>query len=197
MPRKPIRLIMHIFIIPKITALNGEPWQYLDSGKWRVGDQIKKPMPSPVVTADGTFHAVYPSYIPSQDILPKYILATTSSGGQSFAYQTMFKRRNPFNNPLAKKGYLLKADPTDADHLVFLYFATPHGDADLLMRESFDGGQTWSDPVRVNDDPKGNNRMQDLVWAAFNKEGRLAVTWRDRRNAADSGYRISSAIWRF
>ncbi len=172
-----------------------EPSQYLDSGSWRVGDQIKKPMPTPVVTTDGTFHAVFPSYVPSQDPLPRYILATSANGGQSFTYQTMFRQRNPFNNPVAKKGYLLRADPTDAKHLVFLYFATPHGDADLLMRESFDEGQTWSDPVRVNDDPKGNNRMQDMVWANFNRNGDLAVCWRDRRDAPDSSYRTSSAIW--
>ena len=26
-------------------------------------------------------------------------------------------------------------------------------------------GLTWSNSIRINDDPIGNNRMQDLIWA--------------------------------
>jgi len=37
--------------------------------------------------------------------------------------------------------------------------------------------------------------MQDLLWADFDKDGDLVVSWRDRRNAADSGYAVASEIW--
>jgi hypothetical protein len=63
------------------------------------------------------------------------------------------------------------------------------------MTETFDRGVNWSEPVRINDDPAGNNRMQDLVWVAFDTDGDLVITWRDRRNAPDSGYTTSSEIW--
>jgi hypothetical protein len=37
--------------------------------------------------------------------------------------------------------------------------------------------------------------MQDLIWADFDHDGDLVVSWRDRRNAADSSYSTSSEIW--
>ncbi|MFT5231497.1 MAG: hypothetical protein ACI97R_001571, partial [Candidatus Azotimanducaceae bacterium] len=56
-------------------------------------------------------------------------------------------------------------------------------------------GETWSVSSRINDDPLANDRMQDLVWADFNNQGDLIVTWRDRRNASESGYETASEIW--
>lgn len=52
-----------------------------------------------------------------------------------------------------------------------------------------------TNPSRINDDPIGNNRMQDLVWADFDADGDLLVSWRDRRNGTDSTYATSSEIW--
>ena len=63
------------------------------------------------------------------------------------------------------------------------------------MVESFDRGQNWSDAIRINDDPIGNNKMQDLLWADFDYDGDLVVSWRDRRNGSNSGYQASSEIW--
>jgi hypothetical protein len=37
--------------------------------------------------------------------------------------------------------------------------------------------------------------MQDLVWADFDTDGDLVVSWRDRRNSNDSTYTTSSEIW--
>jgi hypothetical protein len=36
----------------------------------------------------------------------------------------------------------------------------PHGDLDIFAANSADGGRTWSDPVRVNDDPVGDGKDQ-------------------------------------
>jgi len=63
------------------------------------------------------------------------------------------------------------------------------------MWETYDGGITWSNSIRINDDPVDNNRMQDLIWADFDTDGDLVVSWRDRRNAPDSNYATSSEIW--
>jgi len=37
--------------------------------------------------------------------------------------------------------------------------------------------------------------MQDLLWADFDVNGNLVVSWRDRRNGTDSPYTTSSEIW--
>jgi hypothetical protein len=172
-----------------------EEWQHIDGEDWLAGSLVVQPMPTPTVGADGVFHAIYPSYVFSQNIYPQYILASSANGGESFTYQTVFEGTpNPIDS-LAKKGYLLRADPSDAQHLAFFYPFAPFGDGDIIMRETFNAGADWTDEIRVNDDPVGNGILQDLVWADFDTDGDLVVTWRDRRAAQDTGYQVSSEIW--
>ena len=170
-------------------------WQHLDEEGWYAGSLIPQPMPTPTVSSAGSFHAVYPSYVVAQGILPQYVIASSSDSGSSFDYHTVFSSANTDSDSLAKKGYLLKSDPSDPQHLAFLYPGPAFGDLDVFIRESFDGGITWSDRERVNDDPIGNDRMQDLIWADFDMDGDLVVSWRDRRNAPDSGYQTETEIW--
>ena len=174
-----------------------EPWKFLDKVGWLAGDYIPQPMPTNTVTAKGIFHAAYPSWVFSQNVFPQYILVSSSDGGNSFNYKTIvsLSGNTAFSDSLAKVGYLLRSDPTDADHLVFLLLLKNYGDGDVFFLESFDSGNTWSGVTRVNDDPIGNNRMQDLMWTDFDLDGDLIVTWRDRRNSPDSTYTTSSEIW--
>jgi hypothetical protein len=172
-----------------------EPWRYVDTTNWLAGSLIPQPMPTNAISGDGTFYCVYPSWVFSQNFLPQYIVASSVDGGNSFEYNTVFESNNGVNDSHAKKGYLLRSNPADNSHLVFLYLGLPNGDADVLMRESFDKGETWTDEVRVNDDPVSNNRMQDLLWADFDTDGDFVVSWRDRRNSPDTGYMTSYEIW--
>jgi len=174
-----------------------EPWTYLDTPSWLAGDYIPQPMPTHTVTTNGAFHAAYPSWVFSQNIYPQYILASSSDGGNNFNYKTIadLSGNTAFSDSLAKKGYLLISDPTDPDHLVFLLLLNNYGDGDVFLTESYNSGDTWSDVTRINDDPVGNNKMQDLIWADFDDDGDLVVTWRDRRNSSDSTYTASSEIW--
>ena len=172
-----------------------ESWQYLDDTNWLSGLFFKQPMPTNTVSSSGVFHAVYPSFVVSQNELPQFIIASSEDGGNSFEYHTVLATNSGVADPLAKKGYLIIADPTDANHLVFIYLNVPINDIDVYMTESFDGGVNWSEGIRVNDDPMGNNRMQDLLWGDFNNDGDLVISWRDRRNASESGYTTSSEIW--
>jgi hypothetical protein len=58
-----------------------------------------------------------------------------------------------------------------------------NGDADVFLASSRDGGQTWSAPVRVNDDPKGNKRAQLFTWMAVDPgDGSINVVFLDRRD---------------
>lgn len=179
---------------------NGEsfgPWRYADTTGWLSGSLVQKPMPTPVVTSDGTFHCAYPSYVLSQNILPRFILASSENAGTGFTYNTLAASASSVavTDTSAKKGYLLIADPGNAQHLAFFHLSNENGDADVYFRESFDGGSSWSDGLRVNDDPVSNGRMQDLVWGAFDSDGDLVATWRDRRNAADTGYAASYEMY--
>ena len=56
---------------------------------------------------------------------------------------------------------------------------------DVHFIRSTDGGTTWSAPVRVNDDPIGNGKVQFLTWMAVDPtDGSVNVIFYDRRSGA-------------
>jgi len=169
-------------------------WRYLDTTNWLAGSFIKQPMPTNCISANGTFYAAYPSYVLSQSLYAQYILASSTDGGQSLSHNSIFSSTTSVTNSLAKTGYLLRADPSDANHLAFFYLDLTYGDIDIFMRESLDAGANWTLPTRINDDAISNNRIQDLVWADFDNDGNLIVSWRDRRNGTDSTYKTAAEI---
>ncbi len=57
-----------------------------------------------------------------------------------------------------------------------------NGDADILLARSTDGGQSWSAPVRVNDDPIGDGKDQFQPQLAVAPNGVVSVMFFDRRN---------------
>jgi hypothetical protein len=58
-----------------------------------------------------------------------------------------------------------------------------YGDMDILASTSADGGQTWSEPARVNDDAKSNGKDQVMNMAAVDPtDGSLYVLFYDLRN---------------
>ena len=184
------------FIRSTNSGASFEPWRHLDTVGWLAGSIIPTPMPSPSISSNGTFHAIYPSWEPqSQNILPQYIIASSVDAGNSFNYKSALILSSVFIDSSAKKASLFRADPSDDDHLCLFYLGIDYGDADVLITESYDNGVSWSNSLRINDDPISNNRMQDLVWADFDIDGDLLVTWRDRRNGADSTYATDSEIY--
>lgn len=79
------------------------------------------------------------------------------------------------------------ADITDGPHAGNLYLqyrdtaGPPFWESDILFRRSLDDGATWSDPIRVNDDPVGLDVDQFHNWLVCNNEGILVSVWYDQR----------------
>ncbi len=176
-------------------AISWEPWRYLDTTGFVAGNSIPQPMPTPTVSANGTFHAIYPSYDVSQSFYAQLLLASSSDGGNDLTHSSVIETATIFNDSLAKKAGLLISNPVDADHLAYLYLSNPNGDGDVMLMESFDAGANWTSEIRVNDDPIGNDKMQDLVWADFDNDGDLVVAWRDRRNGSNNTYETGTEVW--
>ncbi|MGB0402973.1 MAG: T9SS type A sorting domain-containing protein, partial [Salibacteraceae bacterium] len=171
---------------------------FVDTAGWLAGNINPYPMCSPAVSKSGVFYGAYPSYVLSQSLFAQLFLATSTDAGISKNYKIIKTYKTPTNNddyPAAKKGSLLLCNPSNENHLVNIYLSAELGDLDIYLIESFDKGSNWSSSIRLNDDPISNNRMQDLIWGDFDQDGDLIVSWRDRRNGADSTYQTNSEIW--
>ncbi|MBK7183305.1 MAG: hypothetical protein IPH89_10400 [Bacteroidetes bacterium] len=80
-----------------VASTNGgatwQPWRYVDSTGYLVGALIPAPFAPNAVSATNKFHSIYPSYVPSQNILPQFILATSSNAGVSMTYKNVYMQK--------------------------------------------------------------------------------------------------------
>lgn len=59
-------------------------------------------------------------------------------------------------------------------------------DVDVFLVRSTDGGSTWSEAIRVNDDPVGNGKQQFMSWMSVDPiTGSINIIYYDRRNYDD------------
>lgn len=66
-------------------------------------------------------------------------------------------------------------------------------DTDIWVSKSIDGGDTWSDPIRVNDDPPGHH--QYYTWMDIDQtNGIIYVVFYDRRNFNDNHNDVYLAV---
>ena len=170
-------------------------WRNIDSTGYLVGNVIQAPMAAPAIDSSGKFHCIYPTYLASESIYPRLIMATNGPAN-SFSYNVaQVIMGGGTIDTLAKAGGRLICDPTNNKHIAFVRIANQYGDLDVLSIETTDGGVTWNTPVRVNDDAISNGKMQDMVWANFDENGNLVTAWRDRRNAPGTGYEQPTEVW--
>ncbi len=66
---------------------------------------------------------------------------------------------------------------------------------DVMFARSTNGGQTWSNPVRVNDDPGNSNAWQWFGTMSVAPNGRIDVIWNDTRNSGQDN--ISELFYSF
>ncbi len=168
--------------------------RFVDTTNFLVGS-INQAATSPVVGSDGTFYATYPSYDVSQSPFAHIYLASSTTLGADLTHANAYTVMIPgTSDPYAKKAGHLMSDPSDPQHLALLLLGDQSGDGDVFFMETYDA-VNWSTPVRINDDPIGNGKLQDLIWGEFNENGDLAVCWRDRRNASANGYQTETEIY--
>lgn len=69
-----------------------------------------------------------------------------------------------------------------------------NGDQDVFVASSADGGETWSQPVRVNDDPVKNGKAQFFTWMAVDPvDGSVNTIFYDRRDTEGTMTRLTMA----
>lgn len=94
----------------------------------------------------------------------------------------------PYRHPQANFRFWSSMFPSmdvAPDGTIYITYAAdpdgPGGDpGDVFLVYSTDGGITWSQPIRVNDDEPGN--LQFFPWLDVDSQGAVHVIWGDTRN---------------
>jgi hypothetical protein len=114
-------------------------------------------------------------------------VVASKDGGLTFSrpsFVAEFADASALTNPNSGPNRMLAADRSSgafSDRLYMVYTDFQSGATDILLSRSVDRGETWSDPIRVNDDVnKGRDHATPAI--AVNADGVVGVAWYDRRN---------------
>jgi len=132
----------------------------------------------PVVGSDGTLYVLW------NDLSNFQIMeARSTDGGVFFSSPVLVSSYVPLPSPLPNSFFRVNSFPTaaadDTNGNVYVAWADyRNGYADILSSRSFDGGVTWSKPIRVTDDTTTNDHF--FPWMAVS-HGLLNIDFYDRR----------------
>ena len=113
-------------------------------------------------------------------------LAVSVDGGQTFPVRYPVASVSPIPSPLPGASFRNNSFPTiavdqNAGNLYVAWNDYRNGDADILFVRSTDGGVAWSAPIRINDDPLGNDHHQFFPWLTVAPNGYVYAGWFDSR----------------
>ncbi|OGL44310.1 MAG: hypothetical protein A2161_22560 [Candidatus Schekmanbacteria bacterium RBG_13_48_7] len=157
---------------------NGSTW----SSPIRVDDSGCYQWP---VCAVGSNGEVYVSWVNYSGIA----FDRSSDGGSTFGADILVSRTGVFgslNGGIDVFSYpAIDVDISSGPHRGSIYMAFMDWatfDTDIYFTKSSDRGNSWSSPVRINDDPVGNHCDQFHPWLFVDNNGEITVIWLDRRN---------------
>ena len=175
----------------KTSSDSGQTWstfRYVDTTGHLIGSVIQQPMAALSVAADGALCITFPSYLAVQSPYPKYYFAKSYNKGASFSFTDLLVNPVAVPNQNYKLGYVLSANPQNANQIAAGFITNQNGDPDAFVSTTNNGGLTWSPLVRVNDDAISNGVGQDLIWISYSTNNKLLAVWRDKRNGGGTGY---------
>lgn len=160
------------------------------------GDRPRVAAPTPVVDARGRLLVLYEDFRsdrrdfeflegPPAEEPFALVLTESSDGGRTFSAGIEVEPA-----VVATRRFLvflpelpsIAVGPGDA--VVVAWADGRHGDEDVFLRRSDDGGRTWGPAVRVNDNRMGDGTAQYLPRIGVAPSGRLDVLFLDRRRDA-------------
>ncbi len=147
----------------------------------------------PFVDADGNVYVIWRHWYYMDDWRPCQVLVKSTDGGQSFSDPvTIFVGNWLDYAPGGIDIYnsvCMDVDITGGPYHGNIYLTVPDGvedgpyyHSDVLFMKSNDGGETWTTPIRVNDDPLGQPVYQFHQWVTVNQKGAIIILYYDQRN---------------
>jgi PKD repeat protein len=135
----------------------------------------------PVVGPDGVIYVAWFNYDTGG-----VRMAKSTNGGQSFGTPFPVASVDEIPSPLPGGDFRDNSFPTAAVDLNtgYVYVAWSdyrNLDADIYFTRSTNGGTSWSEPVRINDDPLSNDAHQFFPWMDVSPNGNIYVGWFDSR----------------
>ncbi len=121
---------------------------------------------------------------------PRISIDKSTNGGVSFGTDKVVQNVDGYTSNL-NGGILvfpfpaMDVDITGGPYNGYIYIAyMDYGatDTDIWFTRSTDGGNTWSNRTRLNDDTFGNGRDQFHPWTFVDRNGYIYVVFYDRRN---------------
>ena len=180
---------------PYVVAVRSDDKGRTFSPQVRVSDPSRQRIggPSPVVDAQGRLHVLYTDYKdnrrdfsalpgPPAELPFALVLASSTDGGRTFG-------RGGEVEPgvVAHRRFLIylpefpQIAAGEGDTLYVTWADGRNGDEDVFLRTSADAGQSWSAPVKVNDN-RADGTAQFLPKVDVGPDGRVNVLFLDGRN---------------
>lgn len=142
---------------------------------------------TPVVLPDGTIAVAFPYIDLMSDSIPTRLLVTTSpDGGMTWTSPVLIATIHDIAGHFPPERYrnlslpAFACDPRTGQLYITWSDKGPR-DADILLSTSTDHGQTWSAPLRVNDDPLDDGVNQFQPQLAVAPDGVVSISFFDTR----------------
>lgn len=148
-------------------------------------------MPVPEVASDGSVYVCWVDYNVITGGFGQIYINKSSDGGLTWLPQEIPVgnpvllpplRLNQGSDVLAKGAAIVRTCPTNPME-VYIAYAQQAGsgdEADIIFLKSTDGGNTWPNSLRINDDITFNDQV--LPWMQIKPNGMIDIVWYDRRN---------------
>ncbi len=142
----------------------------------------------PAVGINGDVYVVWANYSYTTQYFNK-----STDGGLSFGTPQVISTGTAANIPWSQSGPTtfpsIACDISGGPRNGYVYVTWcdgRNGDADIFLARSTNRGSTWSSPIRVNNDPMSNGKVQAWPWIAVNDQGLIAIVFYDTRNTPNN-----------
>ncbi|MCK4613428.1 MAG: exo-alpha-sialidase [Thermoplasmata archaeon] len=168
----------------------GNTWSIMEPISEFTAMQFQNQGTALATDSEGTIHLTWIDFDSNQ---LQYLFSTDN--GASFSTPESICEVHPIPYQLSNNTYrsptlpALAIDPGSRNYKDSIYIAWndhANGDADILLIYSRDKGRTWSEPIRVNQDPIQNRKDQFFPGLSVAPGGEVSVHFYDRREDANN-----------